>query len=84
MFGGLPDRTALVRQRRVHEYLADRLLAEAGLMNVIDSSPIELLVPIRDGRSAQQVGKKGRAEQAPTAWDEANVTENRLKLAGRE
>ena len=60
LFGGLPDRTALLRQLRVHQHLADRLLAEGGLMNVIDSYPMELLFPIREGRSAQQVGKKGR------------------------
>jgi hypothetical protein len=60
LFGGLPERTALQRQLRVHEQLADRLLAEPGLMNVIDSFPIELLFPIREGRSPRQVGKKSR------------------------
>ncbi len=60
LFGGLPDRTALQRQLRRHEGLADQLLAEPGLMNVMDSYPIELLFPIREGRSRRQLGKKGR------------------------
>jgi hypothetical protein len=60
LFGGLPDRTALQRQLRSHEHLADHLLADPSLLNVIDSVPIELLFPIREGRSAQQLGKKSR------------------------
>ena len=60
LFGGLPHRTALQRQLRSHEHRADRLLAEASLLNVIDSFPIELLFPIRQGRSAQQIGTKNK------------------------
>ena len=60
LFGGLPERTALQRQLHAHEHLADRLLAEPSLLNVIDSFPIELLFPIREGRSKQQLGKKNR------------------------
>jgi hypothetical protein len=36
------------------------LLQQASLLNVIDSFPIELLFPIRQGRSAQQLGGKNR------------------------
>jgi hypothetical protein len=60
LFGGLPDRTALLRQLRTHEYQADQLLAEPSVLNVIDSFPIELLFPIREGRSAGQIGTKNR------------------------
>jgi hypothetical protein len=60
LFGGLPDRTTLQRQLRAQQYHADRLLADASLLNVIDSFPIELLFPIRQGRSQQQIGKKNR------------------------
>jgi hypothetical protein len=60
LFGGLPHRTALQRQLRIHQYHADHLLAEPSLLNVVDSFPIELLFPIREGRSKQQVGKKSR------------------------
>lgn len=47
LFGGLPDRTALQRQLRSQHYHADRLLADASLLNVVGSFPIELLFPIR-------------------------------------
>lgn len=60
LFGGLPDRTTLQRQLRAQQYHADRLLADASLLNVVDSFPIELLFPIRQGRSKQQLGKKNR------------------------
>jgi len=60
LFGGLPERTALQRQLRRHEHHADQLLAEPSLLNVIDSFPIELLFPIRQGRSSRQIGTKSR------------------------
>ena len=60
LFGGLPDRTALLRQLNAQQYQAEALLGEPSLLNVIDSFPIELLFPIREGRSAQQLGKKSR------------------------
>src|SRR5579859_4052327 len=53
LFGGLPERTALLKQLRQHEHHADELLAEPSLLNVVDSFPIELLFPIRQGRSAR-------------------------------
>ncbi len=60
LFGGLPDRTTLQRHLQAQQYHADRLLAEASLLNVIDGFPIELLFPIRASRSPQQIGKKSR------------------------
>ena len=60
LFGGLPDRTALLRQLRAQQYQADRLLADPSVLNVIDSFPIELLFPIREGRSKRQLGKKSK------------------------
>ncbi len=60
LFAGLPERSALARQLRHQQYRADQLLAEPSLLNVIDSFPIELLFPIREGRSKQQLGKKNR------------------------
>ncbi|MBA2681209.1 MAG: transposase [Ktedonobacteraceae bacterium] len=60
LFGGLPDRTRLHRLLVTHQAAQQRLLAEPSIFTVIDSYPIELLFPIRQGRSAEQVGKKGR------------------------
>src|SRR6266481_223848 len=58
LFGGLPDRTALLRQLNAQQFQAEAVLGDPSLLNVIDSFPIELLFPIREGRSAQQLGKK--------------------------
>jgi hypothetical protein len=60
LFGGLPERTRLERALKAYEAWCDRFLAEPGLLLVMDSYPIELLFPIREGRSDQQVGTKGR------------------------
>src|SRR5690349_24961432 len=57
LFGGLPDRTTLQRQLRDQQVHTDQLLAEPSLLNVVDSYPMELIFPIREGRSTQQVGK---------------------------
>jgi hypothetical protein len=60
LFSGLPDRTRLLRLLETHQSWCDRLLANPSFFTVIDSYPIELLFPIREGRSTQQVGKKGK------------------------
>jgi len=60
LFGGLPDRTRLQRSLAAHHDWCDRLLVEPSVFTVGDSYPIELLFPIRQGRSKQQIGKKGR------------------------
>jgi len=60
LFGGLPDRTRLQRSLAAHEQWLDLFLVQPSLFTVMDSFPVELLFPIRQGRSAQQIGKKGR------------------------
>lgn len=60
LFAGLPERSRLQRLLEAHQDWCEMLLAKASFFTVIDSYPIELLFPIRQGRSAQQVGKKGR------------------------
>jgi len=60
LFGGLPERTALLRQLRDQQGHTNRLLAVPSVLNVADNYPIELLFPIREGRSQQPVGKKGK------------------------
>src|SRR2546422_3339292 len=56
LFGGLPDRTNLLRQLSEHQYLTDSLLEQPSVLNVVDSYPLELIFPIRAGRSPQQFG----------------------------
>jgi hypothetical protein len=60
LFGGLPHRTSLQRQLRKYEWATDKLLAQPSVLNVVDSFPIELIFPIREGRSAKQVGGKNK------------------------
>lgn len=60
LFAGLPERTRLQRLLKTHHPWCASLLSQASFFTVIDSYPIELLFPIREGRSAQQVGKKGK------------------------
>jgi hypothetical protein len=60
LFGGLPDRTRLQRALKVHQAWCDRFLTEPTFFTVSDSYPIELIFPIREGRSQQQLGKKGK------------------------
>jgi len=58
-FPKLPHRTRLFRLFVSHQELTARFLAEPTLLGVIDSYGIELIHPIREGRSEQQIGKKG-------------------------
>jgi hypothetical protein len=60
LFAGLPDRTRLQRLLVKHQDWNERFLADPSFFLVIDSYPIELLFPIREGRSPQQFGKKSK------------------------
>jgi hypothetical protein len=59
LFGGLPERTRLLRGLRVHQHATEQFLADPTLFTVIDTYGIELIHPWRYGRSPRQVGKKG-------------------------
>jgi hypothetical protein len=61
MFPGLPDRTRLFRLLKVHHAWTDFFLACPTLLGVIDSYGIEMLHPVREGRSSRQVGRKGKS-----------------------
>lgn len=58
-FPNLPHRSRLFRLFVSQRRLTARFLAEPTLLGVIDSYGIELIHPIREGRSEQQIGKKG-------------------------
>src|SRR5215472_6832066 len=57
LFAGLPDRSRLQRLLVSHQDWNERFLADPSFFLVIDSFPIELLFPIRQGRSPQQFGR---------------------------
>ena len=60
LFGGLPDRTTLLRQLCEYQFLTDALMAQPSVLNVVDSYPIELIFPLRAERSKRQFGAKSR------------------------
>lgn len=61
LFVKLPHRTRLQRLLATHQAWCDRFLADPTFFTVIDSYGIELIHPIREGRSPRQFGKKGKS-----------------------
>lgn len=59
LFPHLPERTRLFRLFKSHAHLTERFLAAPSVLGVIDSYGIELIHPIREGRTPHQIGKKG-------------------------
>jgi hypothetical protein len=59
LFPNLPDRTRLFRQFVGHRHLTERFMADPTVFGVIDSYGIELIHPVREGRSERQIGHKG-------------------------
>jgi len=59
LFPKLPDRTRLFRLFNSHRAYVAQFLAKPSMIGVIDSYGIELLHPVREGRSEKQIGKKG-------------------------
>lgn len=61
LFPKLPERTRLFRLFATHRAWADYFLAEPTTLGVADSYGIELVHPMREGRSPQQIGRKGKS-----------------------
>ena len=59
LFPKLPERTRLFRLFATHQDWTNLFLVEPSLLSVIDSYGIELIHPVREGRSEQQIGRKG-------------------------
>ena len=59
LFPGLPERTRLFRLFATHQDWTQGFLAAPTVLGVIDTYGIELIHPIREGRSPQQIGRKG-------------------------
>ena len=60
-FPALPERTRLFRLVAIHRQWTDAFLAAPSGLGVVDSYGSELLHPLREGRSAQQIGRKGNS-----------------------
>lgn len=61
LFPQLPERTRLFRLFKTHWSWTYRFLAQPTLLGVIDSYGIELIHPVRQGRSSAQIGAKGKS-----------------------
>jgi hypothetical protein len=63
VFPILPERSRLQRLINKYEYLCEALLADKTFYGILDSFGIEIIHPIREGRSrqSQQVSKKGKS-----------------------
>jgi hypothetical protein len=59
LFPRLPERTRLFRLFVTHQDWTRVFLAAPTVLGVIDTYGIELLHPMREGRSPQQIGRKG-------------------------
>ena len=59
LFPCLPERTRLFRLFRTHQAWTQVCLAAPTVLGVIDTYGIELIHPMREGRSPQQIGRKG-------------------------
>jgi hypothetical protein len=59
LFPKMPVRTRLFRLFVSHQHLTERFMADPTILGVIDSYGIELIHPIREGRSQKQIGQKG-------------------------
>ena len=61
LFPHLPERNRLFRLLGAHQDWTTRFLAQPSLLCVADSYGIELLHPRREGRTDNQIGRKGKS-----------------------
>src|SRR6266545_3175042 len=59
LFPRVPERTRLFRLFKTHQDWTTAFLAAPTVLGVIDTDGVELIHPIREGRSPQQIGRKG-------------------------
>lgn len=58
-FPALPERTRLFRLFSAHKEWTTRFMAEPTVLGVADTYGLELIHPMRAGRSCRQIGKRG-------------------------
>ena len=63
LFVRLPERTRLQRLLQSHQRWCQRFLAQPTFFTVIDTYGIELLHPVREGRSKAALGRKGKSNR---------------------
>jgi hypothetical protein len=80
LFPRLPERTRLFRAFNQHRIYTARFLVEPSLIGLIDSFGIELIHPRREGRSPQQIGRKGLSNRRWIVGGKLCVLLNHLGL----
>ena len=80
LFPDLPHRTRLFRLLRTHQDWTDLFLASPSLLGVIDSYGIEMIHPVREGRSLRQRGRKGRSNSRWIVGGKLGLVLNHLGL----
>ena len=80
LFPQLPDRTRLFRLFVTHHDWTTRFLAQPTILGVADSYDIELLHPMREGRSAKQIVKKGKSNHRWTVGGKLGFVINQWGL----
>lgn len=63
LFPRLPERTRLLRLFQRSSSAARGFLAEPTFFTIMDTYGIELLHPVREGRSPRQIGRKGKSNK---------------------
>jgi hypothetical protein len=80
LFPALPERTRLFRVLAAHRAWTDEFLAPPSVLGVVDSYGVELLHPMREGRSRQQIGRKGKSNHRWIVGGKLCVLLNKLGL----
>jgi len=80
LFPHLPDRTRLFRLFAAHVDWTDRFLADPTVLGVADTYGIELLHPVREGRSTRQIGRKGKSNRRWIVGGKLGLVLNKLGL----
>ena len=82
LFPQLPERTRQFRRLHSQQYGTGRFLAAPTLMGIADRYGIELRHPIRDGRRAGQIGRKGISNHRWIAGGKLCAVVNQFGLIG--
>src|SRR5436305_1818544 len=88
LFPRLPERTRLFRLFKTHQDWTQVFLAAPTVLGVIDTYGIELIHPMREGRSPQQIGRKGlshpmREGRSPQQIGRKGLSNHRWIVGGK-
>jgi hypothetical protein len=79
-FPVMPERTRLFRLLALHRQWTEEFLANPSVLGVVESSGIALLHPMLEGRSAQQIGRKGKSNHRWIVGGKLGLLLNHLGL----